>query len=345
MVERSNKPFKDCLKDVMRDAQTQNWPKLVPFVQGLMNNRKKRGYTRTPYELVYGVSKRAGYENNQLPADVMKLLLNEAGIEAALGAKDSDLSTTLACVVAAQSEPLGPQSLEDSDKIAAQYEDVPNEMDDEIAVQPAATSVDRRNKSHVPKLNNPPPPPVGVTCDDPQAVWRRYQHPVGGKQITMQPFKIQKRDSATMTKQKKAHHCLLQDYGKQFIEKNMWKEAHMIASFIGLNNRAGYKGKNMFTREVKEDVLSRLETVFLKIVPATAANIESSAASPQSTHGKGAGDKSVLENETAVQPNAKNQSARESALKRKMRLLDSDDDVDDWVSCSVLHPYHTFIER
>jgi hypothetical protein len=123
MIERSNKPFKDSLKDCMRDAETKNWPPLVPFVQGLMNNRKKRGFSRTPYELVFGVSKRAGYENNKLPQEVLKLLLNEAGVDAAVDYPGDDLPTILASIEAAQSQPLGTQTLQDSDESAGQLED------------------------------------------------------------------------------------------------------------------------------------------------------------------------------------------------------------------------------
>ena len=66
----------------MVDANTDNWVALVPIVQGMLNNRLAAGYTRSPYEVVFGCRRREGYRNNALPKAVMQILTNENGIDA-----------------------------------------------------------------------------------------------------------------------------------------------------------------------------------------------------------------------------------------------------------------------
>ena len=82
VCERSHEPFKRALAAAMVDANTDNWVALVPIVQGMLNNRVAAGYTRSPYELVFGCRRREGYRNNALPKAVMQILTNELGIDA-----------------------------------------------------------------------------------------------------------------------------------------------------------------------------------------------------------------------------------------------------------------------
>ena len=73
-IERSHDAFKTALTKMMDDYNTKDWPKLVPFVQGLMNNRTTKGFARTPYEMVYGTLPKMGYKNNAIPKPGSKVV-------------------------------------------------------------------------------------------------------------------------------------------------------------------------------------------------------------------------------------------------------------------------------
>jgi hypothetical protein len=80
-VERSHHRFKNALLKMMQDAKTRNWPALVPIVQGQMNNDLKRGMLKTPYELVFGISRREGMVLRDIPTSIVDLLTTEEGLK------------------------------------------------------------------------------------------------------------------------------------------------------------------------------------------------------------------------------------------------------------------------
>ena len=101
----------------MNNLGTKNWPVLIPIVQGMMNSCVKRNYTRSPYEMVYGVIRRDGYRNKHIPNAVLRILTNENGLRAVKeSGMEADLDTVTAAVLDAQEGEMSPAELDSSDE-------------------------------------------------------------------------------------------------------------------------------------------------------------------------------------------------------------------------------------
>ena len=130
---------------MMQDGNTKNWPKLVPFVQGVVtivhnehlfvqiahlftspcnvvgqiNCIKHRGYKKSPYEMVHGCTMRSGYLNNNLSPTILKVLLNEDGLDALAGMDNNATEEEVVEAIGlAQSTPMLPAE-ERTDKTEA----------------------------------------------------------------------------------------------------------------------------------------------------------------------------------------------------------------------------------
>jgi transcriptional regulator of met regulon len=91
----------------MHDGNTSDWPSLAYIVQGMMNNNVMRGFSRSPYEMVFGTKRREGYVNNSLPPAILKLLTNENGERAIQNAGLlTDEKTVIELMLEAQDKPL-----------------------------------------------------------------------------------------------------------------------------------------------------------------------------------------------------------------------------------------------
>ena len=243
VIERSNKPFKDALKDMMKDAKTEQWPKLVAIAQGAVNNRKKRGYSRTPYELVFGVSMRAGYDNGKISTELLSLIVNEAGLDAAMVNRRMDMPAAKKAVLDAQAVPMVPAS--------------PEVAEDLIHTASSMTPVPDT-------FVNPPPAPLAKTdWNDTASAWRKYQHPVSNKKLVLAVHVPHIRDSKKMKARKLVHDLTLQKFGKRFIEGGMWQQALLVGSLIAMNNKHGYKSMKTFTPTMKADLEALLPNTVL----------------------------------------------------------------------------------
>ena len=243
MVERSHGPFKAALLAAMDDRGHNNWPALVPMVQGLLNNRVKRNRTRSPYQLVFGCSPRAGYTNNVLPPDVLKILRNENGVDAihSIGLLATE-DEVCAAVHKAQEAPL---------EYDAETEGLTHEGSVEEPGDVSTTHVpEERPKKRVRKP---------ITYDP--ADWRKYDDPTTGKMKWVPSFIERASDSLSTIQRKRRHHKMLEGYCTRFNEVGDYRNTHRVAYFLKDNNMVGLKGLKGFTLQVRQNVLDALPRI------------------------------------------------------------------------------------
>ena len=258
MVERSHGPFKKALLAAMEDHSTQNWPMLVPMIQGLLNNRVKRGFTRTPYEMVFGLKPRAGYKNNLLPASVLDLLANENGIDAirsvGLLANDDEVC---AAIEEAQSVPMS-------------YEEP-----EEGSTAPTTVPVVGRSRK----------PEVATDTDDVDEPgtheWRKYDCPETGRLLHVPRWKVKKSDGDACREKKYRHHMVLEGFCRRFNSVGDSVHCHRVAHYILDNNKVGQKGMKSFTREIRAEIIRAL--------PAQAVDVGQGDGPPVGKKGAGKG--------------------------------------------------------
>jgi hypothetical protein len=256
MMERSHDPFKQALSKACEDANTLNWPALVPIVQGQMNNRVKRGFTRSPYEMVFGTTRREGYKNNQLPRSILRALTNEAGVkavkDAGLLAKEDEV---LAAVKAAQGEPL--QALE----VRADDDDDGGEMSEGEA---ATENVNRRKRRRGPEAWTKPVPavetvsPKSLKANAVANAWRKYNNPIDHKAAFVPAHKPHPRDSTDRQEKKVRFHETLERIVRQFIMFGMWEMAHKVVWYLDQNNRQGQVAMTTYTPTVRDEFLAAI---------------------------------------------------------------------------------------
>ena len=258
MVERSHGPFKKALLAAMEDHSTQNWPMLVPMIQELLNNCIKRGFTRTPYEMVFGLKPRAGYKNNLLPASVLDLLANENGIDAirsvGLLANEDEVC---AAIVQAQLEPMT-------------YEE-PEET------SPPATTV-----AKVAHVGKPDVVPASQDAEEPGgSEWRKYDCPETGRLRLVPRWQMKKSDSDACREKKYRHHLVLEQFCRRFTSVGDAVNCHRVAHYIMDNNKVGQKGMKSFTRDIRADIISALPAqavVVEEITPTGGGKMRAAAA-------------------------------------------------------------------
>jgi hypothetical protein len=239
---------------MMDDGETQNWPKLVPIVQGILNNRKQRGHTRTPYECVYGTTPTKGYRNNSLAPEVFRLLVIEAGIDAlsTIGVL-ADEAAVVAAVESAQAVDMEPRADEESD----------SELIDAVRV-----STGRRTSGAAAM----PTAPVGGSEVDDAESWRVYEDPTTrNKQHVVPQFLPNKRDGPQQKVRKERHHKILESFCKRFNAHGMYDQTHKVVAYLVENNKYGARGMNMYTQQVRNEIVGALPpNAIAKSVPSSA---------------------------------------------------------------------------
>jgi hypothetical protein len=235
--------------------------------------------------MVYGTCRRAGYTNNNLSQSVLKVLMNEAGVDAIseVGALAGE-AEVLAAVVEAQAKEMEAEEYDDEGEVerlakrmklkalqaasVVKSPVVPSHMDttvDATAVQAGGNAGNAKAIGNVGAGNAPPTPQVVVPVETGLEPWRVYEHAVTRKEQRVPIFKTQLRDSGQLRKRKARHHQILERYARRFIEHGMWSQVLRVVSFMKSNNLSGMKGVKSFTDVVRAEIVSLLPIVSLVV--------------------------------------------------------------------------------